>query len=477
MKYKRQFKESFLRADVEKALKLTCKILGKRLGKKVYLCLIPEDVEKIGSEKITGITAVITGGWLIRFNSKFNATSGEINSVDLWTKPRKNPNFTIDTNGISIVKIIDIIEATFKNQETNVYKLDESYNKITEKVEPASGGTKSNALSDSINAWFKEMQIDEDKLSKTRIKHLYNQSYLYWYKSVRTEEYVLVSESSFRNYLIQSFEKNGIVNVFMRSVTVAKAGKEKQIVNKKDEDEFDKLTYAMTLRDTVEYLKTNVRLVTRGFENAIIVAGTAGVGKSRLVLQTLKDDGTAFDYFQGGIKNPEALFGVLSKHNAENKLLVFDDCDEILSKKAEDITKAILGPEKVRKVIWYSAKYKDDNRKFKPELDFKSRVIIITNLPKRKISQAIMSRTSPIEINVRIPDLIDDIRVNLDSLMPEYPAITFEMKQTVLDFIEKVIKHIDQFDYRLFFRCVKIYSSGSPEWKKFIMPLLRQEAL
>lgn len=485
MVYKRQFKEGFLRADVEKALNLTCRILGKRLKKQVSLCdKVPEDIEKIGTGKLTGITALISGGKSIRFNFKYNSSSGNIESIDLWMKPRINPHFTIDANGIGITKLISIIVKTFIDPRPNVYTVDEDDTanitssdilKMGEKVEPASGGIKSNSLSDSINAWFKEMQIDEDKLSKTRIKHLYNQSYLYWYKSVRTEEYALVSESSFRNYLIQSFEKNGIVNVFMRTVTVTKSGKEKQIVNKKDEDEFDKMTYAMTLRDTVEYLKTNVRLVTRGFENAIIVAGTAGSGKSRLVLQTLKDDKVTFDYFSGGIKNPEALFGVLSKHNAENKLLVFDDSDEILSKKAEDITKAILGPEKIRKVIWYSAKYKDDNRKFKPELNFKSRVIIITNLPKRKISPAITSRTAPIEINVKIPDLIDDIRVNLDNIMPEFVDITFEMKQTVLDYIESVVKHIDQFDYRLFFRCVKIYSSGSPEWKKFIMPLLRQE--
>jgi len=471
MNYKKIFKEGFLRSDVEKAMRLTCKILSKRLGRKIYISQLPEDVEKMGVGKITGISAFIDGGWQIRFNTKYNATSGDIESVDLWLTPRINPHFSIDTAGISIVKIIDVIVQTFLNPQTNVYKMEED-------VAAMGGGIKSEALSKSINAWFKEMQIDETKLANTRIKHLYNQSYLYWYNSVRTEEYVLVSESSFRNYLIQAFEKNGIKNIFMRDILVSKGGKEKQIVNKRNEDEFNKTTFSMTLADTVEYLKTNVRLVTRGYSNSLVLTGVAGVGKSKLVLDTLKEDNSNFKYISGGIKNTQALFTILSQNNKENLIVVFDDAEAILSKKNEEITKAILGPEPIRHVVWYDPKFSSqDNKKFKPEIDFKSRVIIITNLPKRKLSPAIISRTTPIEIDVALPEIIDDIRINLNNLMPEYPDITYEMKKIVLDFIEKVIKHVDQIDYRIFFHCVKVFSSGTPNWKKFIMPVLKKEAI
>ena len=85
--------------------------------------------------------------------------------------------------------------------------------------------------------------------------------------------------------------------------------------------------------------------------------------------------------------------------------LFFDDVDQILSKKFEEITKAIRSPGNNRKVIWYDAKYSStDSKKYNPELDFKSRVIIVTNMPKRKISGALQSRSAPIEINVDIPD-------------------------------------------------------------------------
>jgi hypothetical protein len=470
MNYKKIFKEGFLRSDVEKAMRITCKILSKRLSRKIYISQLPEDVEKMGIGKITGISAFIDGGWQIRFNTKYNATSGDIESVDLWLTPRINPHFSIDTAGISIVKIIDVIVQTFLNPQTNVYKMEED-------VAAMGGGIKSEALSKSINAWFKEMQIDETKLANTRIKHLYNQSYLYWYNSVRTEEYVLVSESSFRNYLIQAFEKNGIKNIFMRDILVSKGSKEKQIINKKNEDEFNKTTFSMTLADTVDYLKTNVRLVTRGYSNALVIGGTAGVGKSKLVLDTLKEEGAVYKYFSGGIKNNQAFFDVLSKNNKEGLICVFDDADYIVSKKAEDITKALLGTEPVRQVIWFDAKFKAGSTKNNPEIGFKSRVIIITNLPKRKLSPAIISRTTPIEIDVALPEIIDDIRINLNNLMPEYPDITYEMKKIVLDFIEKVIKHVDQIDYRIFFHCVKVFSSGTPNWKKFIMPVLKKEAI
>ena len=460
--YKRKFRESFLKADVERAVQLTCNILGKRIGTKFYLSPIPDDVDKMGIGKVTGQCAYSADGRQIRFNTKFGATSGEIESIDIWFRMKNNPDITIDTQGISIVKIINVIQDAFVNKRTDTYQLEE-------RVDAKSGGKVSANIAQSINAWYKDMKVDEDKLAKTRMKHLYDQGYLYWYNNVREDDYRLVSEPSFRNYMIQAFEKHGITNIFMRRITTKKAGKEKPVTDERSNKKFDEVTYAMTLRDTVEFLKTNVRLVTRGYENAMLIAGTAGVGKTRLVEQTLKEDNVKYKSFSGGINNPQALFNILSKNNEKDFILVFDDADAIMGKKYEDITKAILAPGKSRKVIWYDAKYKDtSSKKYNPELDFKSRVIIITNMPKRKISGAILSRTAPIEINVDIPDIIDDLRINLDNVMNEFPEISHAMKEGVLDFLEDHLGGIELIDYRIFRRCVAIRASGVPDWKKFI---------
>lgn len=346
--YKRKFRESFLKADIERAVRLTCNILGKRIGTKFYLSPIPDDVEKMGVGKVSGQCAYGSDGRQIRFNTKYGASSGEIESIDIWFRIKNNPDVTIDTQGISIVKIIHVIQDAFVNKQTDTYQLEE-------RIDAKSGGKVSADIALSINAWYTAMKVDETKLANTRMKHLYDQGYLYWYNNVREDEFRLVPEPSFRNYMLNAFEKHGIKNIFMRTVVTQKATKEKKIVNAKEESSFDKVTYAMTLRDTVEFLKTNVRLVTRGYENAMIICGSAsGIGKSRLVEQTLKEEGAKVKKVSGGIKNPQALFEFLKRNNQKDLILVFDDFEGIFSKKNEEIVKAMLSPDEKRSISWFN---------------------------------------------------------------------------------------------------------------------------
>lgn len=106
---------------------------------------------------------------------------------------------------------------------------------------------------------------------------------------------------------------------------------------------------------------------------------------------------------------------------------------------------------------------------------FQSRVIIITNKPKNKIPPAIVSRTAPIEVNVDIPDIIDNIRINVDNIMSNFPEATKEIKLEVLNFIEDTLKgYIQQMDYRIFERCVVFRLDGNPGWKKSCYSILKK---
>ena len=106
--------------------------------------------------------------------------------------------------------------------------------------------------------------------------------------------------------------------------------------------------------------------------------------------------------------------------------------------------------------------------------DFKSRIIIITNKPKKKIPSSLVSRSAPIEINVNISDIIDNIRINIEGVMSNFPEATTEIKLEVLNFIEDRLKgKIDVMDYRLFERAVVFRLGGNPAWKKFVIPLLK----
>jgi hypothetical protein len=466
-RYQRKFIEGFGAGSELSVIEKVCSIVSKRTGKKFFVSPTVGEFHKSDEGECQGIFALSSDGEMLRFNWKAGGSSSQIISIDYWKRVSFNPDLTIVTSGENIVKIIDVITNVIHNPKPETFQLEEDINFTI----PKNLGSGTKETSESINAWFREMQIDEHKLANTRISQLYKQSYLYWFEHVRTEKYKLVTDQTFRNYLIASFEKNNIKNIFMRSIQVKSASGEVVFPKGEAKKEFDQSIFAMTLQDTIEYLKASVRMVTRGHENAIVVCGSAGVGKSKLVKDVLIDDNVKYKTLSGGIKNTQSLFQVLKNNNEEHFILVFDDTDAVFDKNNLDIMKAALAPGNERIVTYYDPKFTDISKKNNPQIHFKSGVIIITNKSKAKIPSAILSRTAPIEIDVKIPEILDDIRINLENVLPQVPI---KDKLEVLDFIQNVLKsQIKYLDYRLFERACIYQQSGLPQWKKFILPILR----
>ena len=465
---KRYIKEAFSAGSELSVIEKVCSIVSKRSGKHFFVSPVVSEFHKGDEGECEGIMAISADGEMLRFNWKAGGSSSQIISIDWWKKPTIQPDLTIETGGENIVKIIDVIVNVLHNPKPDTFQFEENLN--NQFIIPKNLGTGTKETSTSINAWFQAMNIDEHRLANTRISQLYKQSYEYWFHHVREAEYKLVNEQTFRNYLLSSFEKNNIKNIFLRTVKVKSAASEKSNAKGATKDEYDKTLFAMTLGDTVEYLKASIRMITRGHENAIVVCGAAGVGKTKLVKEVLAEDNMKHHIISGGIKNSQALFQVLSKHNQEHLCLVFDDTDDVFDKKNLDIMKAAMAPGNDRIVTWYDAKFTDDSKKNNPQIHFKSSIIVISNKPKAKIPQAIISRTAPVEINVEIPALLDDIRINLANVRPDFPL---DIKMEVLDFIQDVMKDkIKHLDYRIFERALVLRLSGYPQWKKFIAPIL-----
>ena len=310
------------------------------------------EFEKAGDEgSMRGILCTIGNSRQIRFNWKISGGSGNIDSIDIWKSLDLQPDITIITNGLSIPKIIDIIAKTYLTGQIDTYQ-------IEEKVNPESGSKISDKIVVSINAWLKnnivnpDGSVNIDKLANTRISVLYD-DYLYWYNELADDSYYLVPSGSFRNYLVKAFEREGITNVFMRTVKVKKASPEKMKSNPKNEKAFDNALLSMSMRETIDFVKESVRVVTRGYENGVLICGTGGIGKSRLVREVIEEDGVKAKWISGGIRNPEALFNVFKRNNKKDLILIFDDADDLFNIKNIDIMKVVLSPDKIRKISWY----------------------------------------------------------------------------------------------------------------------------
>lgn len=355
-KYKPLFKEAFLKKDIEKAITLTCKILGRKLGDKIYISPYVASFEKMGSGYYYGVHCTTSSGKQLRFNWKMSDTSGAIESIDVWYKAKYDPDITIEVGGLSIIKIIDAIVEAIQNRVPNEYvALTESKDKyiiFRERTNPASTKNISKEISDSINNWLKDMKVDENKLANTRISYLHK-DFEFWRSEVTEGNFKTVSLPTFTKYILILLEKNSITNVFVRTIKVKKATHDVSHTDANDQKNFNEALYTMSLQDTIDLIKSSVRIVTRGYENAMVICGTAGVGKTRLVMEVLKDDKVKYKSINGGVSNPQALFELLKRNNAKDLILLFDDVDQVFDKKNSDIMKAALSPDKVRQINWY----------------------------------------------------------------------------------------------------------------------------
>lgn len=458
-------KEDFVSSDVERAIELTCKALSKRIGQRVYPSYLPDMVIKASGLNY-GFIATIGNDRQIRFNFGTNSVSSNstaLTSVDVWRSLGFSPDLTVNTEGISIVKAVPAIVAALETGIPQTIALEED-------MMPKTGGNVSKDIAQSITAWSTKMGVDDDKLRNTRLADLYK-DYLYWYSEVSDREFKQVPFPTFRNYVLAYMKQYKIQNIFMRGVSIDKASKEKLTADKKDKEEFDSSIYELSLADKMDFIKQSVMAVVRGYENALIIAGQAGIGKTSTVRTILEDEKVSAKWLQGSIKNYGAAYKFFYDH--KNELIIADDTDDLFKKQYVGLMNAIMAPEKKRLVSFPAEFGKELPRGYKDEFQFTGKIIIITNLSKKKIAPSILSRGAVIEVKVNPAEVIDYIRQNISNVMTDYKQATDDIKLEVLDFIEKVKRDILHIDFRLFKRCCIYRLSGNPNWKKFCIPILK----
>jgi hypothetical protein len=250
---------------------------------------------------------------------------------------------------------------------------------------------------------------------------------------------------------------------------------------------FDSELMGLSLQDQIDFLKHMIGTVVQGKKVALVICGTAGVGKSRTVKEILASEkGSRKVIWDSGlIKKEEDLYRFFYKYRDKENIIVFDDTPIIEVKQFRALLLSALAPEHKRPISFRTEKFVDpnslaslDTKKIPDSFIFEASVIITTNIPKRKMDGAIVSRTSPIELNVEKSDVIDSLRVNLATIIKEFKDfgnVSLEEATDVLNFIEEHLGHIDHIDFRLFRDCLAIRAviPPSPLWKKFILMTLQ----
>jgi hypothetical protein len=205
----------------------------------------------------------------------------------------------------------------------------------------------------------------------------------------------------------------------------------------KDMDEYD-----FSDPETIfEDLKTYINMVIRGQQPSLLVTGSPGVGKTFLITKQLKDAGleNGKDYIHvKGRSTAAGMFITLWENNG--KIIVFDDCDSVFqSADAVNILKGALDSYSAREISWLVGKpLKTATGENVPKtFEFTGKVIFISNLPQKKIDDAIKSRSFVLEVALTPLDMIKKMRKDLPNVLPEVPLF---MRETALSFIERISK-------------------------------------
>jgi len=209
--------------------------------------------------------------------------------------------------------------------------------------------------------------------------------------------------------------------------------------------------------------------------------GSVGIGKSYTVVDELKQEEVPYVHITGGIKDAQALYVTLCKYNDPNMIIVFDDVNDIIRKKLNvEILRAAVTNDPVRRITYFdqSMLIIQGTKSYKPTVDFQSKVIIITNIPKSKIDPAIISRTSPIDITVNVFEIAPFIEEHLADAPPN--NVPVEWKYEAWNYIvnELGLKNIKRLDFRVFedvmlwLRATKDPDCVLKDWKKMAYSIL-----
>jgi hypothetical protein len=232
--------------------------------------------------------------------------------------------------------------------------------------------------------------------------------------------------------------------------------------------------YDLTLDEKIDMVRMSVRAVTRGFKTSRLISGVAGIGKSHAVREELEAEkeitGIQYEEITGGIKDAVSFYTMLNDYNDDNLVLMLDDvntiftnkdCREILRKATENIPERVITYQK-NQIVKGKTFYRN-------KMVFKSRLVIVTNIPKTKIKridQGILSRTSPIEIIATIPEIYEWVGANLKEAPPHNVDVNW--KKEVYNFIKDEIgvDNLKQFDFRIFEDAMLWYASNVKKSKE-----------
>ena len=111
-----------------------------------------------------------------------------------------------------------------------------------------------------------------------------------------------------------------------------------------------------------------------------------------------------------------------------------------------------------------------DAQKMPSEFEFKGGVIFISNIPKDKMEQAIISRSLTIDVTLSRDEMFERIEVIMEDINPGDGSATMDDKKEVLEYLkaESEAGNMGYPSMRTFVAGLEVKMSGLPRWKSLM---------
>jgi len=388
-KYKK-FLEAFIPKDKESAIEKIVLHIKNKTG----VDLNPYDevyhIQK-GEVFLSGqLFLSVKSNKSIRINWIKDGLRNEIHSIDVWMDFEfdKNPDYTLDLNGNSVINSIQQIVEFFISPKKYVDK------ELLVLQEYFDGGER---LKDLENKLKRARSPQRKELLRTQIE--------------RTKASIAPKEN--------------------RDLA-------------SDKIKTDDLNF-----DVFKAIELYTIQVAKGRSNSLIVSGMSGIGKTQVVKETLKSIGLTPDvnyYFATGTVTTAGLYEVLFKNR--NSLIIFDDCDSVFKDPDSiNMLKGALDTYKIREIskltkgnTFDSTGMSDDDietnyqhsQKVPNKFEFRGQIIFISNLSEEKFDDAILSRSLHVDVHLSKEEVVERMREIMKKINPE---LELELKSEALEYL------------------------------------------
>ncbi len=224
--------------------------------------------------------------------------------------------------------------------------------------------------------------------------------------------------------------------------------------------------------NSIRYLE----YLIHGNSKSLILCGPPGMSKTYIVRRTLHFSnmipGKEYVIVKGGSLGIGELYELFYVNR--NKLVILDDFDKplkdeeminMLKSITDSYSKRILSLPRETKVSSGQGGTIDSNTP--QRFEFLGKLLIITNIRKKNIDKAILSRTPAIEIDFNTEEIIKNIEKMMVYINPDIPM---NIKKEVYDYIIQLHKKYPniKLDFRGFKSAVEVRYAIPEAWKDMV---------